>query len=302
MSKAPRKPVNPRTKASAADREQARLLREDRIRRNRRRRVLISVGAPVLVVVLIVATFLIIKVNQKPAAPTGASAVPAGSALESTLKAIPASTFDAVGTGTGVVPPTAGTGAALTAAGKPRVLYIGAEFCPYCAAERWAVVAALSRFGTFDGLGVTTSAAKDVFPSTATLSFSGATYTSNYLSFTGVEITSNVPDESSAMGYAVLDTLSAGDAKINSTLNPKGSIPFVDLGNKFLISGASFDPQVLQGLTQAQIAAQLGDPGSAVAKQAIGAANMMTAALCRLTQGQPAAVCTSPAVTTQQLP
>src|SRR5690348_15801045 len=27
---------------------------------------------------------------------------------------------------------------ALTADGKPRVLYVGAEYCPYCAAQRWA--------------------------------------------------------------------------------------------------------------------------------------------------------------------
>jgi hypothetical protein len=32
------------------------------------------------------------------------------------------------------------------------MLYIGAEYCPYCAAERWPLVMALSKFGTFSNL------------------------------------------------------------------------------------------------------------------------------------------------------
>ena len=37
---------------------------------------------------------------------------------------------------------------ALTEAGLPEMLYMGAEYCPFCAAERWAMVMALSKFGT----------------------------------------------------------------------------------------------------------------------------------------------------------
>ena len=33
----------------------------------------------------------------------------------------------------------------LTSGGHPAVLYIGAEYCPYCAAERWAIVMTLLR-------------------------------------------------------------------------------------------------------------------------------------------------------------
>ncbi len=50
------------------------------------------------------------------------------------------------------------------AARKPQVAYIGAEYCPFCASERWPMVIALSRLGTFSGLGLTTSSATDVFP------------------------------------------------------------------------------------------------------------------------------------------
>src|SRR5207245_8284001 len=72
--------------------------------------------------------------------------------------------------------------------GQPEVLYGGAEWCPCCAAERWAMVVALSHFGSFSGLHFTTSASNDVFPDTHTLSFNGSTYTSAYLRFVPVEL------------------------------------------------------------------------------------------------------------------
>ena len=44
---------------------------------------------------------------------------------------------------------------ATDASGKtvPEILYMGAEYCPYCAAQRWSTIIALSRFGKFSGLG-----------------------------------------------------------------------------------------------------------------------------------------------------
>lgn len=55
-------------------------------------------------------------------------------------------------------------------------------------------------------------------------------------------------------------------------------------------------------MTQTQIAAEMAQPDSAVAQQVLGAANMMTAALCTVTGNQPDAVCTSAAVTAVKLP
>ncbi len=49
--------------------------------------------------------------------------------------------------------------------GKPEVLYIGA-YCPFCAAERWAAIVALSRFGTFSVLRTVHSSSTDVDAST----------------------------------------------------------------------------------------------------------------------------------------
>ncbi len=224
----------------------------------------------------------------------------AGTVLGNKLKAIPASVFDAVGAGAGGYPPTAVSGQPLTAHGKPRVLYVGAEYCPFCAGERWAVVAALSRFGTFNNLGTTSSSTTDVYPGTASLSFSGATYSSSLLSFTGVETTSNVPDGTG--GFTPLDRLAPADLQVQQTFDSAGSIPFVDFGNRYVVLGATFHVSVLQNLTQAQIAAQMANPSTEVAKQVLGAANVMTAAVCKMTGNQPTAVCTSSAVTTAKLP
>jgi hypothetical protein len=54
---------------------------------------------------------------------------------------------------------------------------------------------------------------------------------------------------------------------------------------------------VLLGKTQTKIAAALADPNSAIAKAVDGTANLITAAICQITNGQPGAVCQSPGVT-----
>ena len=45
--------------------------------------------------------------------------------------------------------------------GKLFVFFMGAEYCPYCAAERWAIVRSLQKFGQWEGLKHTISAARD---------------------------------------------------------------------------------------------------------------------------------------------
>jgi hypothetical protein len=219
---------------------------------------------------------------------------------------VPSDVLNQIGLGKVDTLPKAITGQpALTAGGKPLVVYVGAEYCPYCAAQRWGMVVALSRFGSFTGLKTTSSASADVFPNTATLSFHGATYTSDYLTFQGVETSSNVRQGS---GYAPLDTLTAQQSQLLNTYDAPpyvaagsaGSIPFIDFGNKFIMSGASISPQLLAGKSASDIATALSDPSSPIAQAVNGSANAFTAAICQVTGGQPGAVCTSPAVTAYQ--
>lgn len=117
---------------------------------------------------------------------------PAPPSVVQALGAIPADVTSQIGRGTAQGSPIAVNGPPLTGPrGLPEVLYVGAEYCPYCAAERWALVVALSRFGTFQNLQLARSAADDVYPSTPTFSFYGATYQSPYLEFRAVELQSS---------------------------------------------------------------------------------------------------------------
>jgi hypothetical protein len=254
-----------------------------------------TVIGPIVGVVIIVAVLVIVKVSTGAGGPkSGEQASAASKGVVAAVTSVPAAVLNTVGTGTVQTMPTRISGPPLTADGKPRVLYVGAEYCPYCAAERWAMVVALSRFGTFSGLGQTASSPSDVFPSTPTLTFHGADYTSQYLSFTGKELQSNQVVNGQ---YAPLDTLDASDQALMTTYDHGGGIPFIDIGGKYVISGASYDPQTLHGMTHEQVAAALSDPTSPVAKAINGTANVITAAICDSTGNQPSNVCKSPGVT-----
>ena len=274
-------------------------------RTQRRNRLLIAGGAIIAVVAVIVAFVAFRGNSSSPAAPTP----PTGSALAqvvTTTTSVPAATLDAVGAGQTTGHPTPITGPALTSGGKPEMLYMGAEYCPYCAAERWSMIVALNRFGTFSGLSATHSAAKngagqpEPFPNTATFTFYRSTYTSKYLTFTTVEMNTNIPDPSTG-GYTTLQTPTTEQqallVKYDSANN--GAIPFIDFGNRYLSVGATYDVGVLKGLTWSQIANDLHNPASPVAKAVLGTANFMTATICSLTGDQPASVCT-PAVKSLQ--
>jgi hypothetical protein len=269
----------------------------------RKRRLLLAGGA-IVVVVAVVLGFVLSSGSGSSGSTAGSTAPPpTGSALTSVidqLTSVPAATLDQVGAGQTASNPTSITGTALTSAGKPEVLYMGAEYCPYCAAERWALIVALSRFGTFSGLAPIRSAAKDgagtaePYPNTATWTFLNATYTSTYLTFTSVEMNTNVPDTATGF-YTTLQTPTAAEQALLDKYDAtdQGAIPFIDYGNKYVSIGASYNPGTLAGLTWAQITADLRNPASPVAKSVLGVANYATAALCGLTGDKPASACTS---------
>ena len=255
---------------------------------------MITVAGAVAAVLVVVAVFVVIKVVGDKSSPKSGTAADAASAtVIAQLAGVPTSVFDTIGRGDASAAPKPTSGSALTGDGKPRVLYVGAEWCPYCAAERWAIAVALERFGNFSGLQEVSSSPSDTYPNTATLSFHGATYTSDYLAFTGKELQSN---QVSGSSYKTLDTVTGGDKALFEKAG--GSYPFVDLGGTSVISGAQYDPNVLKGKTQAQIAAALSQPKSTIALSVDGAANLVTAKLCTLTNNAPTAVCTSAGVET----
>ena len=256
-----------------------------------RRRALIAGGSVVAVIAVVVA-LITAAALRKPASAT-AAAPAASSAVARQITTVPASTFNAVGTGTSSNLTTLSGQPALTAGGKPEVLYMGAEYCPYCAAERWAMVAALSRFGTFSSLHFIHSSSTDVYPSTPTLTFYKSGYSSRYVTFDPVEMFSGTPDSASSAGYATLQKPTSAEQAVMTKYDSGGSFPFVDVGNRYSVVGAQYLPTALAKLTWAQVAAAMRDPGSVVARDVDGAANDLTAAICKVTNGQPGAVCSS---------
>ena len=261
---------------------------QEAARRAEARRRMLLAGAGVAVVVLVVLGIVLGKVLSNSSTPSGPATEQLPASLQTKLMNVPPSTLAAVGAGTvlqGSFKP--GTGPTLTSGGKPEMLYIGAEWCPYCAADRWAMAVALSRFGTFSPLRGIHSASNDVFPNTATLTFFNTTYTSKYLVFTPVEnqdVNRNLLVKPTPAQQALWTKYVGGT-----------SYPFIDIGNK-LVATATYNPQVLHGLTWSQIVSDLHDASSPVAKGAIGSANVFTAAICKLTGNMPASVCTTPPV------
>jgi Domain of unknown function (DUF929) len=285
-----------RTKQSVSRQERIAAQRAAAKRAEQRRNLLLA-GGTVFVVLIVVAVFLVVKItgHNNNSGNTASSNGPTGTALSSVVSevtSVPASTLEAVGAGSGVsAKPTTISGTALTSNGKPEIFYEGAEYCPYCAAERWAMIVALSRFGTFSGLSTVHSSSTDTDPNTPTWTFYKSSYSSQYVTFTPVETTTNIPSGNS---YTTLQTpTSAQNAIVTKYDGSQGSIPFIDFGNKYMISGASYDPALINKLTWSQIAADLSNQNSSVAKAIDGVANYMTAAICKLTVNQPANVCTT---------
>lgn len=285
-----------------------------------RNRLLLAFGAIITVIAVTVAIVLV-KTFAPGNATAPASHGPTGTALAATIRdltTVPQSVLDQVGgsglatgdigsataTGAGYLTPVKGN--PLTADGKPEVLYMGADFCPYCAAVRWPLIVALSRFGTFSGLSTTTSAVTngagqhEPYPSTPTWTFYGSHYTSPYLTFTAVEMTTNVPDPATGW-YTVLQTPTAAQQATMAAYDSGQGIPFVDFGNRYVQMSTldPYGPQDLQGMTWSQIASAVRDPSSQTGREIDASANYLTAAICELTANRPASACT-PAVTALQ--
>jgi hypothetical protein len=75
-----------------------------------------------------------------------------------------------------------------------------------------------------------------------------------------------------------------------------GALPFIDIADQYVISGASFSPDLLEGGSLRSVASNVEAAGSAPSRAVIGAANGLTAAICAATADRPANVCQEPIV------
>ena len=223
----------------------------------------------------------------------------AASSVLNDLNNVSPNTLATVGSGAaGITSPTSTTTATtaapspLTLNGKPEVLYIGAEYCPFCAAERWALITALDKFGTFTGLEYMQSASSpEVYPDTSTFTFVNANYTSSYIAF--------VSYEQKDRNELALQTPTVNATDLMSRYDNAGSIPFIDYGNQYIQVGSQYTPPILRVGQNANgnpynwtdIASQLSTPTSVFALNIDGAANRIISIICKIDGGSPASVC-----------
>jgi Domain of unknown function (DUF929) len=180
----------------------------------------------------------------------------------------------------------------LTLAGKPEVFYAGSEACPFCGVERWGMILALSQFGTFSNLHLMQSSPAES-PEVRTFTFFGSSYASPYLSFVPVEVISNVPIKS---GFARRQRLTTSENRLVNQYDPPGTVPFIDIANRFITVHSTVFPRLIKRLSWTQLTGSLRRPRSVAAQAIAGEAEVLTAEMCEATGGQPAAVCSTAVV------
>jgi hypothetical protein len=180
-------------------------------------------------------------------------------------------------------------GSSLTANNKPELLFISTEPCPSCAAERWPLYVALSKFGTFTVQPDPVDSAGQG-NSVPTLSFSGATYESPYLSFVSV---GNIATTSSATSDRPHQTLNPAEQTLWYSVNG-GSVPFLAFGGTHVIPIAQYSYEPLQGISFYAVASEIGRNSTTIGADIDASAGQLIESICTsLSDNQPAAVCSS---------
>jgi hypothetical protein len=268
-------------------REKLAALQAQQARAARQKKLLALTSGALVVVLAIVAVFYFVGKNQQDSDNKQAVANSKNKGYLDVIQHIPGKTYDAVGAGAqSNTAPQAVSGTALTKNGKPEVLYIGAEFCPFCGMQRWALTAALSRFGTFKGLATGISTANDNPANIPTMSYVHAKYTSKYLTFTAYETADR--------DGKALQTPDAKSSSLMKKYDSQSTIPFIDYGGRAGYVGANFQgASYMSNVSGNAVAAKLKDPNSTESQGILGTANTITSQLCQLTQQKPASVCGS---------
>ncbi|EZQ02239.1 MULTISPECIES: DUF929 family protein [Acidianus] len=166
--------------------------------------------------------------------------------------------------------------------GKPVIIFIGAEWCPYCNAESWALLIALERFGNITGLQYMESSSSDIFPNTHGFSFTNVNYSSKYISFLEYEYQDR--------NYQPLQPVPQNIYKLWMNLT-HGSIPFIYIAGHFYQAGSNIYPGILAGKNWTYIISQISNKSSPIAKAIYTSANILTAMICQADGNHPSYVC-----------
>jgi hypothetical protein len=252
--------------------------RQATVQAARRRRNLIA-GTAVAVVVIVVAVLVIVFATSGSSGSNNERQPIPAAVLPQVTTPVPMSTLNAAlakesGQGN-VVAPTTISGPPRTVNGKPELLYVGAEFCPICATERWPLTVALNQFGHFTNLRQIHSAADD--GNIATLTYYQAQYTSPYLTFTTYEVENR--------NHAPLETPPAAVQSLwtNATKNIQGgpdTFPFIDMNGKWQLTSAQFADTTFTGASFNSIASAIGNNNNTYGLYINAAAAQLVHSIC----------------------
>ncbi|MBO0789905.1 MAG: DUF929 family protein [Ktedonobacteraceae bacterium] len=266
--------------------------------RRGKRRSWIFIGSVITLVVVAVSAFLVVRLQQDSAQRRGEDR-----ALQAVATVDP-QLLSTVGPGSVTVASVmhAVKDAPLLKGphGRPEFFYVGGEYCANCAVQRWAVAIALSRFGKFDHLDRVVSAEGHI----VTFTFHKSSYTSQYVDLVALETTDNqqpqphLLDQMTGVQQQVYDKYGQPPYVDKDQADKK--IPFIDIANQQVSVGAYFSSDVLSGHSYQDVIDQLKDTNSDIARDMLGSANYLTAALCVATGNQPANVCGAAPIPTMQ--
>ena len=269
----------------------------------RRGRVVIAAAGALIVAAATLVAFRVAAAPQTDPALAGlireVTTVPVGKSVPG-LPGLPASASSVSAyssTLIGAEGLTAVSGPPLTRGGKPEVLYVATEYCPYCAMENWPLIVALSRFGQFTDMITSRSPEFEHVAPIDSWTFYGSHYASPYLSFVPVERYSNVlvnakANPAAGASYRKLQQLTPAQQAIFARYDTSRSTPFLDFGNQAAQTGSGPIPtQLMTGKSWSQIAAALRRPSTELGSALITEADLLTAELCRLTGDRPATAC-----------
>lgn len=167
---------------------------------------------------------------------------------------------------------------------KPELVFIGALYCPFCAAERWPMVKALDQFGNFSGVRSTTNrAGESGFGAIPTFDLTHARYASPYVALDA--------RDTQDQQFNQLQTLTAAEQGLVNRDDPQGSIPLVVVGG-YAMTGSGYSPSDIDGKTfsAVQHALRRGDTAR-YAPDINAEANVITALICHADGERPSSVC-----------
>lgn len=286
-----RQPTRPQTKPSSSrprpGANPAASRRAAIAQQRRRKQTLLALGA-IVVVVAVVAVFVVVKLTGGKGNVATGGRTPVPASVYSGFTGVPVSALAAAANNyhtTDLTYPQVTNDPPITTSGKPEVLFIGGEFCPYCATERWSIVLALSKFGTWHNLTSIKSSPNDSsgIENVPTFSFYHASYTSPYFTLTTVEHWNRA--------QGILQPVTASQQNLWNKYGSGGSIPFLYMNGKAVLTGAEYNPQLLLSGTFEQNAQSIIKGQSALASSVYANAGSIVSDLCRMTGGKPGSVC-----------